>query len=421
MEELRRITLGAGVEGWFLPSRRFRTAGMRVDIERPLDAQTTAAALLQYVKRRGCRRTNTMRKIVMFLEDLYGASASVAVRKAGDLQILSATMQFLSERWNPARRVLGRAVEFLARFTLHPHRVGGVLPPDVVERERRVLRNELASLRDDRIRYAVRRCVEEMFAGEPYARHELGRLEEVEDPTPEGLTRLHEQMLCASPITIYAWGDFDADRMARRWQEALRIARRRPEAVPAAAGGRARGDVRELVERLHIEQSHVAMGFRLPLRWSLEEIAAAEAFHAVFGAFAHSRLFVHVRERLGLAYMVSSWLDTVKGFLCVVMGTLPETRARAVEEVLAQVRAIAQDGIAPAELDAARRSLEDRLVRMRDRPEAWLEAVAQMRAAGRVWQHEELLGAIRDVRPEDVVRVAANAQAGVVFVLEPAR
>jgi predicted Zn-dependent peptidase len=119
--------------------------------------------------------------------------------------------------------------------------------------------------------------------------------------------------------------------------------------------------------------------------------------------------------------MVSSWLDTVKGFLCVVMGTLPETRARAVEEVLAQVRAIAQDGIAPAELDAARRSLEDRLVRMRDRPEAWLEAVAQMRAAGRVWQHEELLGAIRDVRPEDVVRVAANAQAGVVFVLEPAR
>lgn len=66
----------------------------------PLDIETASSiALLSAVLKRGNEKFGEMDKIGAFLEKNYGASLSVSTSKAGELQSLSFTIRFLSDRF----------------------------------------------------------------------------------------------------------------------------------------------------------------------------------------------------------------------------------------------------------------------------------------------------------------------------------
>ena len=99
-------------------SNNFKTDCITVDLFMPLDIETASSiALLSAVLKRGNEKYGEMDKIGAFLEKNYGATMSVTTSKAGELQSLSFSIRFLSDRFaiekEPVAQNLGSILAYL--------------------------------------------------------------------------------------------------------------------------------------------------------------------------------------------------------------------------------------------------------------------------------------------------------------------
>ncbi|MDP6957737.1 MAG: insulinase family protein, partial [Planctomycetota bacterium] len=101
--DFEKATPGLGLDLYVHPTKKFKTILIQVYVHQVLGDEVTSLALLPFVQRRGCQRFPNQRKIVTFLEDLYGASLSVDVLKVGERQILYFRMEVVNDRYAPQK------------------------------------------------------------------------------------------------------------------------------------------------------------------------------------------------------------------------------------------------------------------------------------------------------------------------------
>jgi len=70
------------------PTTKFKTITSRSTSTSRWATTLPALALLPHVLRRGCKGLPDMRSIVIFLEDLYGASMGADIAKIGERQMV---------------------------------------------------------------------------------------------------------------------------------------------------------------------------------------------------------------------------------------------------------------------------------------------------------------------------------------------
>ena len=77
-----------------------------------------------------------------------------------------------------------------------------------------------------------------------------------------------------------------------------------------------------------------------------------------------SRLFQRIREELGLAYTVYSFhaFYRAAGHVGAYLGTRPEAVEQARDELLAQFRDVAENGLTPAEIESTKLQLKGQLL-----------------------------------------------------------
>ncbi len=401
------------------PTRKFKTISLSLHVHRALGEEATRLALLPSVLRRGCRGYADMRRIVAFLEDLFGATFGADVVKIGERHLMSFTFGSVNDRFAPKRiRALEKAMDFLWRILARPVIRGGALDPDYVAQEKENLKRAIEGMINDRMSYTFERCIREMCRGEAYSRYEYGRLEEVDPITPRGLGRLHARVLEEAPVELYVVGDVSPARTASLAARTFKF-RRRKVAVPPPTEVRDGGGnkLREHVEKMDVEQGKFVMGCRTGITWGGGEIFPLMLYNGILGAFPHSKLFANVREREGLAYSVGSSLDASKGLLFVSAGIDPGKYARCLEVVREQMDDVAAGRFTEDQWDKTRRTICDRVRSREDNPQAKISSYAEMQLNGRAMTAPEVISAVEGVTREDVARVAARVRPDTVFFL----
>lgn len=404
-----------------LPDRKFKSLTMVLQVHQPLGDEATKLALLPAVLRRGCRGWPDMRAITRFLEDLYGASLGSDVFKIGERQILGFRMETVNDRFAPRKiRMLERGLGFLWKLFSSPVGPRGRLRSDYVAQEKENLKRLIRGLINDRPAYAVERCIQEMCRGEAFSRHEYGRLEEVDPITPRQLWDLHRRLLAEAPVDLFVVGDVHPRRTADLASRIFRFGRRRVRSLPPAevregpAGG-----PRQIVEKLEVEQARVVLGCRTGVTWAHPDAFPLILVNGLLGAFPHSKLFVQVREREGLAYSVHSSLDLCKGLFLVTAGIDPEKYGRCVEVIRAQMDDVAAGRFSEDEWQKTRRTILDRIRSREDNPGAKIGSFTEMSTGGRPLTGTELDERIRGVSPEDAARAASRIRPDTLFLLRP--
>jgi predicted Zn-dependent peptidase len=400
------------------PSPKFKTITFKLYVHEPLGDQATRVALLPFVLRRGCRRQVNMRKITEFLEGLYGASAGADVLKLAERQVVYFRFEVVNDRFAPRRiRALEEAIGFLWRMLAQPVTWKGQLHSGYVAQEKENLRRFIQGLINDRMSYAFERCVELMCAGEPYGRYEYGKLEEIDSVTPRELARVHERLVATAPVELYVLGDVQPARVAEVAARVFRFRRRKVAELPPAEIRAGTDGVREHVEKMEVEQAKLVLGCRTGIAWGHDDMFALVMYNGLLGAFPHSKLFVNVREKEGLAYATSSSLDSSKGLLFVSAGTDPAKHARCADVIRRQMQDLAEGKVTPDEWEKTRRMIADRVRSREDNPSGKIGAFAEMNLNGRPMTADELIAAVEKVAPEDVARVAARVRPDTLFVL----
>jgi predicted Zn-dependent peptidase len=409
---IRSGRVAPGVRLHLFPTDRFTTTVCRVALHRDLGPEAAATALLAQTLEAATERHPTREALAHRLADLYGAGLSVGVEKLGDRQLLAASLDWPTKGLPGRGATLSEGLSFLREVLTRPVRAkdGVALDEGIVATEAKNLVRSLRAIRDDKARYAVRRCLEAACAGEPYALDAEGREEDVAQATPAALGALHARLVATAPVEVFLAGDLT-------WTEAVDGVRRRllwpgrkaPAAVPPVASARApRRSPRRLVEEDSVVQGKLAMAFRADLPADSPLVPAAMTIAGILGGTASSRFFKVVRETHGLCYYASAGWARAKGLLLVQSGIEPKNEPRVRRLVLSLLKETASGRLDPLAHEAYLAQAQTRVESMRDDRGAALGFAQEMTALGLDPRPEAHLARLLAVKKADVRRAGTR-------------
>ena len=417
---IQTINLTPGVVLRHYPDKRFKTAVLSVQFQRPLCREEAALnALLSSVLLRGTRKNPDMRAITARLDDLYGAHISPLMRRIGDIQTIGLFLSCLEDRFAlTGDQVLKPSLELVREILLEPKLVDGIFDPEFVESEKKNLIADIESELNDKRSYAASRMIRSMCAGDSFALSLRGEVADVEAITARSLYDHYRRVLTTSPVELFFVGSAEAQEVAECLMPLAKELAAEPMTLPAQTALNLTADEREFSETMDINQGKLSMGFTTPITNQHKDFAAMQVFNAVYGAGMTSKLFVNVREKLSLCYYAGSGYYGSKGIVTVSSGIDECNYETARDEILSQLRLTAMGRITEAELSAAKRGIISGLRSVPDAPGALENFYGTASIAGMRYDLPAYIEAISAVTAADVARCAASVKLHTVFFLK---
>ncbi|MEO8743999.1 MAG: pitrilysin family protein [Candidatus Dormiibacterota bacterium] len=283
------------------------------------------------------------------------------------------------------------------------------LDPADIERERAVILEELKMYQDQPQDYVQNLFEELMWPGHPLGRDIAGTQESVAHLTRDDILEYADAMYRLPNVVIGAGGALDEADVLRALGSRLTLPSDANGQVPALAPP----DIdapHVLVRGRRTEQAHICIGVRAS-SYLHPDRYVIDLLNTVLGEGMSSRLFLNIRERLGLAYDVHSFTQKHRdtGYLGVYLGVDPKKAVEAVHAVMAELRGLCDREVEPDELERAKEFTKGRLrleLETTNGVAFWL--TYQELLLGEIRTIEEELMLIDAVTAEDIKRVAGE-------------
>ena len=165
---------------------------------------------------------------------------------------------------------------------------------------------------------------------------------------------------------------------------------------------------------MDVQQAVLAMGYRTKLTYP--DRLLLPPGKRPFGRFAHSKLFINVREKASLAY-VSSSLEGSKGFT-ITAGISGEQKEQAGDYPKAG-RDVQEKWISAQELEQTKRGLISSMRSMQDNPSSLVDRNLIGIVHEELRSIEEVVEAIEAVTLDSVVRAMGHLQLDTTYILRP--
>ncbi len=252
-------------------------------------------------------------------------------------------------------KFLPQAIDLLTDIFLH-----SVFDPDEIEKERKVILQEISMIEDAPDDYIHDLLAQKIWQGHPLGRPVIGTEKTVGGLSREAIIAFRDDNYRAEDIIIAAAGRITHDELlgliAGQF-DAVSAGTRAP-AVNAPDYGK-----NVLTVEKDLEQVHLCLGTRA-LAQNHPQRYEAFILNTVLGGSMSSRLFQEVREKKGLAYSIYSYISSHSdtGSLAVYAGTSPERMDEVLDITLKEIRRLTREPLSPFELDAAKEQIKGNLL-----------------------------------------------------------
>ena len=283
------------------------------------------------------------------------------------------------------------------------------LNPADVERERMVILEELRMYQDQPQDYVQNLFEELIWPGHPLGRDIAGTEESVSRLDRDDILEFADARYRLPNLVIGAAGALDEGPTLAEVTRNLSL-RSEMNGSVAAEPPPPLESPRVLIRRRETEQAHICVGARA-LSYLDPDRYALDLLNTVLGEGMSSRLFLNIRERLGIAYDVHSFTQKHRdtGYLGVYIGVDPKKAVDAVNAVMAELRSLTEKEVAPAEIARAKEFTKGRLrleLETTNGVVFWL--AYQELLLGEIKTIDEEIAMVDAVTAPDIKRVAAQ-------------
>jgi predicted Zn-dependent peptidase len=287
------------------------------------------------------------------------------------------------------------------------------LDPADIERERAVILEELKMYQDQPQDFVQNLFEELMWPGHPLGRDIAGTQQSVSRLTRDDILEYANSQYRLPNVVIGAAGTVVEEEIVELVRPRLTLPADANGSIPVVAPDALSG-ARVLVRRKRTEQAHICVGVRA-YSYVHPDRYVIDLLNTVLGEGMSSRLFLNIRERLGLAYDVHSFTQKHRdtGYLGVYLGVDPKKAVEAVNAVIAELRRLSERDVLPEELERAKEFTKGRLrleLETTNGVAFWLSY--QELLLGEIRTIEEELVLIDAVSAEDIKRVATEILRG---------
>jgi predicted Zn-dependent peptidase len=235
------------------------------------------------------------------------------------------------------------------------------LDPTDVERERMVILEELKMYQDQPQELVQNLFEELMWPEHPLGRDIAGTEESVARLTRDDILEYANAHYRLPNLVMAAAGSLDDTTTLDAVKPRLTLPADLNGVLPALPPGPLDAP-RLLLRRRKTEQAHICLGVRAP-SYLHPDRYAIDLLNTVLGEGMSSRLFLSIRERLGLAYDVHSFTQKHRdtGYLAIYIGVDPKKAVEAVNAAISECRKLQEVEVTPEELERAKEFTKGRL------------------------------------------------------------
>ncbi len=295
---------------------------------------------------------------------------------------------------------LERTVDVLSDILLH-----STLDPAEIEKERRVIVDEIQSTLDIPEDLVQETLSEKLFANSSLALPILGTFESVQGITREKLREFLKKHYVAGNIVIAAAGALQHPDLIDLVQKFFELPAEKADFPLQSPKIYDAGQF-----RMHdsTNQAHVCVGFPA-LPYNDERRYALLALNTLLGGGMSSRLFQNIREKYGIAYSIYSFLDFYydTGLLGVYFGTDGENYQRAMKLVEEEFEKVRNLSLSYDELEDAKAQLRGSLILSLEHSVRRMTRLAKSEIyLGRHLEIDEVIRKIENVSLREVAELA---------------
>jgi predicted Zn-dependent peptidase len=281
------------------------------------------------------------------------------------------------------------------------------LDPADVERERMVILEELRMYQDQPQDYVQNLFEELIWPGHALGRDIAGTEQSVSRIDRDDILEYADAHYRLPNLVVGAAGSLDPASTIADVTRNLSL-RADPNGGGDASSPLPLDTPRVLVRRRNTEQAHICLGARA-CSYVDPDRYAFDLLNTVLGEGMSSRLFLNIRERLGLAYDVHSFTQKHRdtGYIGVYIGVDPKKAVDAVNAAVAELRGLGEVDVSADELARAKEFTKGRLrleLETTNGVAFWL--TYQESLLGEIKTIDEELALVDAVTADDVRRVA---------------
>ena len=308
--EYKQIEIKKGIKLNILKTNKFKTNLIAIMLTTKLDRENvTKNALIPAVLKRGTKTLKTQEEINKKLEEMYGASLDCGLDKTGDNQVLKFYIESVNDEFLPenSENMLKESLENLLEFVLNPYLENDGFKKEYVEQEKENLKQIIEGKIDNKARYALDRCIEEMYKNQPYGLYKYGYIEDMENINEKNLYEHYKKLISNCKIDIFVSGivDEEIENIIKENENIKKLQDRNPEYNKIEISSKKSEKENVVQESMEVTQGKLIIGMDLDvdnedLRYDIM------IYNSIFGGSANSKLFQNVREKASLAYTASS-------------------------------------------------------------------------------------------------------------------
>ena len=230
---------------------------------------------------------------------------------------------------------------------------------EYVDGEKENLKQIINGKIDNKARYSLDRCIEEIFKGEPYGLYKYGYVEDLEKITPQNLYEYYKELIKNCKIDIYYSGIFDNDNTEKIIEKRLQennIESRNAEYVinNEVTEKKQKSETKTVEESMDVTQGKLVLGLQIDDNNKNSRFAAS-VYNAILGGGANSKLFQNVREKNSLAYTASSSYIRTKNVILVHCGIDIDKYEKALETIKEQIEDMKKGNFTDKDIEDAKK------------------------------------------------------------------
>ena len=411
-----------GIKLHTIKTEKFKTNLIAVMLTTKLDKENvTKNALIPAVLRRGTASLNTLEEINKSLEEMYGASLDCGLDKTGDNQVLKFYIESVNDEFLPqnGENMLKKSLESVFELVFNPYLEDNCFKKEYVEQEKENLKQIIEGKIDNKAKYALDRCIEEMYKNEAFGLYKYGYVEDLNNIDEKNLYEYYIELINNCKIDIFVSGILDnqVEEMIKNNQNINKLKERNPEFIMPETKSKIAEKENDVQESMEVTQGKLVIGLDLDI--DNEDLRYdAMIYNSILGGSANSKLFQNVREKASLAYTASSSYYRFKNNIFINCGIEIGNYDKALKIIKQQIEDMKKGDFTEEEVENAKQGIIAAIKSIDDEQDTEIMYFFGQELSTNKLDIDKYKGRISKVNKQNVVDIANKVSVNTVYFLK---
>ena len=399
----------------FIKTNKFKTTLVKVIFSNNLKKEElTIRNLLLNNLLFSSAKYNTLRKMAIKKDDLFGIDLYSKTYKRGSLALSEISLTALSDKYTE-KGSLKKGLEFMFDIINNPNTKDNKFDDVAFKINYDRLKTSIINEEDDPMFCAYKGFKEMIGNDKIYGTSSLGTIKDLEKITPSSLYNYYKKFLSENQIDIYVVGNFNEKEIEKVFENNINWTNRNSSYQNKIGNYEKDFSCKEIESKFN--QSKIIMGGNINNLTEHEKLYDGIIYNIILGNSPNSKLFQNVREKYSLAYSISSSINRLEGSFFIYAGISYDNVDKTKQEIYKQIEDMKQGKFLKKDVKDAKQAILSIMKEIDEYPGSMLDHYMNYLYFGNeklVIQKEE----INKITKEDIVRVANKINIDTIFVLK---